>query len=64
MMSSACGEEDLCQTLGKVSNDKNNKAQELPEEAVTPLYWRCLKTGQMHIYQEWPGFRRSCLGYL
>lgn len=63
-MSSASGKEDLRQTLGNISNDKNSKEQELPEDAVTPLHWRSLKIRQIYICQEWPGYRRSCPGYL
>lgn len=63
-MSSASGKEDLRQTLGNISNDKNSKEQDLPEDAVTPLHWRSLKTNQSHVCQEWSGYRRSCLVYL
>lgn len=56
-MSSAPGKEDLRQTLGNISNDKNSKEQELPGDAVKPLHWRSLKTRQIHICQEWPGYR-------
>lgn len=63
-MSSASGKADLRQTLGNISNDKKSKEQELPEDAVIPLHWRSLKTRQMHICKEWPGYRRSYLGCL
>lgn len=43
--------------------DKKSKAQELPEDAVTPLYWRSLKSGQRHICNEWPWYMRFCLGH-
>lgn len=44
--------------------DKKSKAQELPEDAVTPLYCRSLKSGQRHIYNECRWYVRFCLGHV